>query len=110
MSVSESAGSAGVYKRPEPAIEALCSSDNFPSATVATHLASTKVQLEEAKRQLRDLQDEWENNIRLEEGLCKKLASMEKAPGKSDAHHPNQSASRNKWSSLCWTTLKLSTK
>ncbi|KAL7893011.1 hypothetical protein HDV63DRAFT_397415 [Trichoderma sp. SZMC 28014] len=71
-----------------PPSATLCSSDNFPSATVATHLASAKARLEEVKKLLRDLQEEWENNIRLEEGLQKELTSMEKAPGQSDANHP----------------------
>ncbi|UKZ65907.1 uncharacterized protein TrAtP1_007095 [Trichoderma atroviride] len=68
-----------------PPSATLCSSDNFPSVTVATHLASAKAQLEEAKKQLHDLQDEWEDTVRLEEGLRKELASIEKAPGQSDA-------------------------
>jgi hypothetical protein len=71
-----------------PPSATLCSSDSFPSATVATHLAGAKDQLEEAKRQLRDLQDEWEDNVRLEEDIRKELASAEKAPGQSDADHP----------------------
>lgn len=71
-----------------PPSATLCSSDNFASATVATHLASAKVQLEEAKRQLRALQVEWEDNVRLEQDLCKELASLEKAPWQSDADDP----------------------
>ncbi|KAM0519050.1 hypothetical protein ACHAPE_004043 [Trichoderma viride] len=69
-----------------PGRPSLCSSDGFPSATVATHLASAKAQLEEAKKQLRDLQGEWEDNVRLERDLRKELASVEKAPGNAD--HP----------------------
>lgn len=75
-----------------PPSATLCSSDNFPSATVATHLASAKAQLEEAKKQLRDLQVEWENNVRLEEDLRKELASVEKAPGQSDADIPRMTS------------------
>ncbi|KAK1255503.1 hypothetical protein MKX08_009498 [Trichoderma sp. CBMAI-0020] len=71
-----------------PPSATLCSSDSFPSATVATHLASAKAQLEEAKKQLCGLQDEWENNVRLEEDVRKELASIEEAPGQSDADDP----------------------
>ncbi|KAM0469384.1 hypothetical protein ACHAPX_010504 [Trichoderma viride] len=51
------------------------------------HLASAKAQLEEAKKQLRDLQSEWAENVRLKENLRKELASVEKAPGNAD--HPS---------------------
>ncbi|PON24226.1 hypothetical protein TGAM01_v206914 [Trichoderma gamsii] len=70
-----------------PPSATLCSSDDFPSATIATHLASAKVQLEEAKKQLHSLQDEWEDNVRLEEDLRKELASVGKVSGQSDADH-----------------------
>jgi Icc-related predicted phosphoesterase len=43
--------------------------------------------LEEAKKQLRDLQSEWAENVRLKENLRKELASVEKAPGNAD--HPS---------------------
>ncbi|KAM0485510.1 hypothetical protein ACHAPX_001497 [Trichoderma viride] len=71
-----------------PPSATLCSSDNFPSATVVTHLASAKIQLEEAKEQLRDLQDEWEDSVRLEEDIRKRLANVEQRPGQSDEDHP----------------------
>lgn len=71
-----------------PLSTTLCSSDGFPSATVATHLANAKNQLEETEKELGNLQDEWETNLGLEENIRKELTSIEKMPGQSGADHP----------------------
>ncbi|KAL6905166.1 hypothetical protein GGI43DRAFT_302450 [Trichoderma evansii] len=59
-----------------PLSATLCSYAGFPSATIETHLASAKGQLEEAEKKLRNLQDEWEENVRLDENFRKELASI----------------------------------
>ncbi|KAL7925964.1 hypothetical protein ACQKWADRAFT_281410 [Trichoderma austrokoningii] len=71
-----------------PPSATVCSAADFPSATIDAHLASTKDQLEEAKKQLRDLQREWEDAVRLGYELHKELASMDKTSGQSGAASP----------------------
>ncbi|KAL9479566.1 hypothetical protein ACSS6W_004352 [Trichoderma asperelloides] len=70
-----------------PLSATLCSAPNFPSATIEIHLANTKDQLKETEKMMRNLQDEWEENVRLEENFRRELASIEKTPGQSDADH-----------------------
>lgn len=69
-----------------PASATLCSSARFPPATINTHLADAKGQLEEAEKKLRNLQDEWEENVCLEENFRRELASIEKIPGRIDTN------------------------
>lgn len=74
-----------------PLSSTICHSKNFPRGTIETHLSDVKERLKKAEAELRHLENEWQENIRLEERLRQELLSMERGsdqngePGHDDA-------------------------